>query len=224
MTQERWSAVDRYIADLLLPPDPALDAALEASAAAGLPPHGVSPAQGKLLQLLALMDGARAILEIGTLGGYSAIWLGRALPAGGRLVTLEADPGYAAVARANIARAGLADVVEVRVGPALETLPLLAAERPGPFDLIFIDADKRSNPEYLGWALELSRRGSVIVADNVVRGGAVAGDDGDDPTIQGVRRFYELLAADPRVSATAIQTVGAKGHDGFAIAVVSGGA
>jgi predicted O-methyltransferase YrrM len=222
MTQERWSAVDRYIDDLLLPPDPALDAALEASAAAGLPPHGVSPAQGKLLQLLALMQGARAILEIGTLGGYSTIWLARALPAGGRLITLEADPGYAAVARANIARAGLADVVEVRVGRALDTLPLLAAERLGPFDLIFIDADKRSNPEYLGWALELSRPGSAIVADNVVRGGAVAG--GDDPTVQGVRRFYELLAADPRVSATAIQTVGAKGHDGFALGVVTGGA
>jgi predicted O-methyltransferase YrrM len=222
MTQEQWSAVDRYLVDLLLPPDPALDAALEASAAAGLPPHGVSPAQGKLLQLLALMQGARAILEIGTLGGYSTIWLARALPAGGRLITLEADPGYAAVARANIARAGLADVVEVRVGRALDTLPLLAAERLGPFDLIFIDADKRSNPEYLGWALELSRPGSAIVADNVVRGGAVAG--GDDPTVQGVRRFYELLAADPRVSATAIQTVGAKGHDGFALGVVTGGA
>jgi predicted O-methyltransferase YrrM len=223
MTQEQWSAVDRYLVDLLLPPDPALDAALEASAAAGLPPHGVSPAQGKLLQLLALMQGARAILEIGTLGGYSTIWLARALPAGGRLITLEADPGYAAVARANIARAGLADVVEVRVGRALDTLPLLAAERLGPFDLIFIDADKRSNPEYLGWALELSRPGSAIVADNVVRGGAVAGGDGD-PTVQGVRRFYELLAADPRVSATAIQTVGAKGHDGFALGVVTGGA
>jgi predicted O-methyltransferase YrrM len=223
MTQQRWSAVDRYITDLLLPPDPSLDAALEASAAAGLPAHNVSPAQGKLLQLLALMQGAHTILEIGTLGGYSAIWLARALPAGGRLVALEADPGYAEVARANVDRAGLADVVELRVGPALDTLPLLAAERRGPFDMIFIDADKRSNAEYLGWALELSRPGSVIVADNVVRGGAVA-DDGDrDATVQGVRRFYELLTADPRVSATAIQTVGLKGHDGFAIGLVTGG-
>jgi predicted O-methyltransferase YrrM len=224
MPQERWDAVDRYIADLLLPADPSLDAALEASAAAGLPPHQISPAQGKLLQLLALMRAAQAILEIGTLGGYSTIWLGRALPADGRLVALEADPGYADVARANVARAGLADVVEVRVGRALDTLPLLAAEGQGPFDLIFIDADKRSNAEYLAWALKLSRPGTVIVADNVVRGGAVAGDGDGDETVQGVRRFYELLAADPRVTATAIQTVGLKGHDGFAIALVTGGA
>jgi predicted O-methyltransferase YrrM len=224
MTQQRWSAVDRYIADLLLPPDPSLDAALEASAAAGLPAHNVSPAQGKLLQLLALMQGAQTILEIGALGGYSAIWLGRALPAGGRLVALEADPGYATVARANVDRAGLADIVEVRVGRALDTLPLLAQEGQGPFDMIFIDADKRSNAEYLAWALELSRPGSVIVADNVVRGGAVAGDGDGDASVQGVRRFYELLASDPRVSATAIQTVGLKGHDGFAIGLVTAGA
>jgi predicted O-methyltransferase YrrM len=222
VTQERWDAVDRYIADLLLPADPSLDAALEASAAAGLPPHQISPAQGKLLQLLALMQGARTILEIGTLGGYSTIWLGRALPADGRLVALEADPGYADVARANVARAGLADVVEIRVGRALDTLPLLAAERRGPFDLIFIDADKRSNAEYLAWALKLSRPGTVIVADNVVRGGAVAGDGDGDETVQGVRRFYELLAANPRVTATAIQTVGSKGYDGFSIALVTG--
>jgi predicted O-methyltransferase YrrM len=224
MTQQRWRAVDRYIADLLLPPDPSLDAALEASAAAGLPAHNVSPAQGKLLQLLALMQGAQTILEIGALGGYSAIWLGRALPAGGRLVALEADPGYATVARANVDRAGLADIVEVRVGRALDTLPLLAQEGQGPFDMIFIDADKRSNAEYLAWALELSRPGSVIVADNVVRGGAVAGDGDGDASVQGVRRFYELLASDPRVSATAIQTVGLKGHDGFAIGLVTAGA
>jgi predicted O-methyltransferase YrrM len=199
-------------------------AALAASPAAGLPAHNVSPAQGKLLQLLALMQGAQTILEIGALGGYSAIWLGRALPAGGRLVALEADPGYAAVARANVDRAGLADVVEIRVGRALDTLPLLAQEGQGPFDMIFIDADKRSNAEYLAWALELSRPGSVIVADNVVRGGAVAGDGDGDSSVQGVRRFYELLASDPRVSATAIQTVGLKGHDGFAIGLVTGGA
>jgi predicted O-methyltransferase YrrM len=224
MTQERWSAVDCYIADRLLPADPALEAALEASAAAGLPAHQISPAQGKLLQLLALMQGARTILEVGTLGGYSTIWLGRALPADGRLVALEADPGYAEVARANVACAGLADVVEIRVGRALDTLPLLAEEGRGPFDLIFIDADKRSNDEYLGWALELSRPGSVIVADNVVRGGAVADDGDGDANIRGVRRFYELLAADPRVTATAIQTVGLKGYDGFAIALVTGAA
>jgi predicted O-methyltransferase YrrM len=227
MTQERWSAVDRYIADRLLPADPALEAALAASAAAGLPAHQISPAQGKLLQLLALMQGARTILEIGTLGGYSTIWLGRALPADGRLIALEAHPDYAAVARANVARAGLADVVEVRVGRALDTLPLLAAERPGPFDLIFIDADKRSNAEYLGWALKLSRPGTVIVADNVVRGGAVAGDSDGDANVQGVRRFYKLLAAGAgggRLTATAIQTVGLKGYDGFAIALVTGGA
>ena len=220
MTEEQWSAVDRYIAGLLVPPDPVLDAALEAAAAAGLPPHDVSPAQGKLLHLLARAHGARTVLEIGTLAGYSTIWLARALPAGGRLVTLEADPKYADVAVGNIAHAGLADVVELRVGQALETLPQLAAEGCGPFDLVFIDADKRSNPEYLAWALELSRPGSLIVADNVVRQGAVADAGSADPSVRGVRRFVELLAAEPCVSATVIQTVGSKGYDGFAIALV----
>jgi predicted O-methyltransferase YrrM len=217
---EQWTAVDRYLADLLIRPDPALEAALEAGAAAGLPPHDISPTQGKFLQLLALLQGARRILEIGTLGGYSTIWLARALPDGGRLVTLEADPKNAEVAQANLVRAGLGGVVELRVGQALETLPQLAADGSGPFDLIFIDADKPSNPEYLRWALELSQPGTLIVADNVVRGGAVADADSGDPSIQGVRRFYELLAAEPRVSATAIQTVGSKGHDGFALALV----
>jgi predicted O-methyltransferase YrrM len=172
------------------------------------------------LELLARLQGARAILEIGTLGGYSTICLARALPAGGRLLTLEANAAYAEVARANIACAGLADVVDVRVGPALDTLPLLAAE--APFDLVFIDADKRSNPEYLGWALELSRPGSLIVADNIVRGGAVTDARSDDPSVIGVRRFLELVAAEPRLSATAVQTVGAKGYDGFVLALVTG--
>jgi predicted O-methyltransferase YrrM len=220
MPREQWTAVDHYLAGLFVPPDPALDAALQASTAAGLPSIHVSPTQGKLLGLLAQVHGARAILEIGTLGGYSTIWLARALPAGGRLVTLEADPKHADVARANLARAGLAGVVELRLGPALETLPQLATEGRGPFDLIFIDADKQSYPAYLTWALTLSRRGSLIIADNVVRNGAVVDAGSIDPVIQGVRRFNELLAAEPRVSATAIQTVGSKGYDGFAIALV----
>jgi len=222
VTQEQWTAVDRYLADLLVPSDASLEAALAASAEAGLPPADVSPTQGKLLQLLARLSGARMILELGTLGGYSTIWLARALPAGGRLVTLEADARYAEVARENIRQAGLAGAVELRVGPALETLPLVAADGLGPFDLIFIDADKSGNPEYLRWALELSRPGSLIVADNVVRGGAVLDASSSDPSVQGVRRFYELLAGEPRVSATAIQTVGSKGYDGFALALVTG--
>jgi predicted O-methyltransferase YrrM len=220
MTQERWAAVDRYITNLLVQPDPALDAALEASDAAGLPSINVAPNQGKLLHLLARVQGARSILEIGTLGGYSTIWLARALPADGRLITLEADPKHAEVARANIERAGLADIVELRPGPALETLPRIAAEGLGPFDLIFIDADKPSNPDYFEWALKLSRRGSLILVDNVVRNGAVIDVVSTDPNVQGVRRFNELLAAEPRVSATEIQTVGCKGYDGLAVALV----
>lgn len=221
MSQDLWTAVDGYITGLLAPADPALEAALEASAAAGLPAIGVAPNQGKLLMLLAQLRGARSILEIGTLGGYSTIWLARALPAGGRLVTLEANPAYAEVARANLARAGLAEVVEVRVGPAAETLPLLAAEGVGPFDVVFIDADKPSTPEYFGWALRLARRGTLIVVDNVVRDGEVADADSEDDRVQGIRRFYEMAAAEPRVSATAIQTVGSKGHDGIALALVT---
>jgi predicted O-methyltransferase YrrM len=222
MAQEQWTAVDRYITDLFVPRDAALDGVLEASAAAGLPPINVAPNQGKLLLLLARVLGARTILEIGTLGGYSTIWLARALPVDGRLITLETDPKHAGVARANIARAGLADVVELRLGPALETLPRLAAEGCGPFDLIFIDADKPGYPQYLPWALELSRRGTVIIADNVVRDGAVVDEASRDPRVQGVRRFNALLATEPRVSATLIQTVGSKGYDGFAIALVIG--
>jgi predicted O-methyltransferase YrrM len=220
MNSPQWTAVDRYITDLFVRPDPALEAALEASAAAGLPAINVSPNQGKLLQLLALSHGARTILEIGTLGGYSAIWLARALPPGGRLVTLEADPTCAEVARGNLARAGLADVVELRLGPAQETLPQLEAEGRGPFDLIFIDADKPGYPDYFAWSLKLARRGTLIIADNVVRKGAVVDASSDDPTVQGVRRFNERLAAEPRVSATAVQTVGSKGYDGLAVAIV----
>ena len=220
MTPERWAAVDRYITDLLVPSDPVLDAALAASAAAGLPSHQVSPNEGKLLWLLARLQQARAILEIGTLGGYSTIWLARGLVPGGRVVTLEADPKHADVARVNLRHAGLGDAVDVRVGRALDTLPGLAREGLGPFDLIFIDADKENNPEYLRWALALSRRGTLIVADNVVRGGAVADAASADPAVQGIRRFNTLLAAEPRVAATEIQTVGAKGYDGFALALV----
>jgi predicted O-methyltransferase YrrM len=220
MPQERWSAVDSYIGENLVPADPVLEAALRASADAGLPPISVSPSQGKLLHLLARAQGARTILEIGTLGGYSAIWLARALPSGGRLITLEAEPRHAEVARANLARAGLADVAEVRVGPAQDTLPKLHAAGDGPFDLIFIDADKPGYPDYLPWSVRLSRPGSMIIADNIVRNGAVADSASTDVNVQGVRRFIEMLAAEPRVSATAIQTVGSKGYDGFTLALV----
>jgi predicted O-methyltransferase YrrM len=220
MLQERWTAVDSYIGETLVPADPVLEAALRASAEAGLPPISVSPTQGKLLHLLAWAQRARQILEIGTLGGYSAIWLARALPLGGRLITLEADPRHAEVARANLAHAGLTDFAEVRVGPAQDTLPQLHAAGDGPFDLIFIDADKPSYPDYLSWSLELSRAGTMIIADNVVRDGAVADSASRDANVQGVRRFIEMMAAEPRVSATAIQTVGIKGYDGFAVALV----
>lgn len=220
MTQEKWTAVDRYITDMLLPSDPILDAALHDSEAAGLPPHNVSPNQGKLLMLLALIHKAQNILEIGTLGGYSTIWLARALPVNGRLISLESNPEYAEVARNNITRAGLHHLVEIRVGKAVDTLPKLTTEDCNPFDLIFIDADKPSNPEYFAWALKLARKGSVIIADNVVRDGTVIDINSDDPKVQGVRRFNEMLSHEPRVSATAIQTVGNKGYDGFAIALV----
>lgn len=219
--EQRWTAVDRYIADLFLPPDPGLEAALEASANAGLPPIAVSRTQGKFLQLLALAQGARAILEIGTLGGYSTLWLAGALPTGGRLVTLEFDPRHAGVARENIAAAGFAGVVEIRLGRALETLPQLAAEGCGPFDFIFIDADKENYPGYFEWALQLSRPGTIILADNVVRQGQVIDAASPDPRVQGVRRFHELVAANPRVSATTLQTVGDKGYDGFTLLVVT---
>ncbi|MEV6117804.1 O-methyltransferase [Streptomyces sp. NPDC052109] len=181
----------------------------------------MAPNQGKLLNLLARIRGARRILGIGTLGGYSTIWLARALPDDGRLVTLESDPHYAAVAAANVARAGLEQVVDIRIGKALDSLPLLAAEEAGPFDLVFIDADKPSNPEYLEWSLELTRPGSVIVGDNVVRDGAVTDPSSDDPRVQGVRRFTELIAEHPRLTATTLQTVGTKGYDGFTLALVT---
>jgi predicted O-methyltransferase YrrM len=222
MNQDQWTAVDRYISNALMPADPVLEAALQASAEAGLPAINVSPPQGKLLHLLARIHGARSILEIGTLGGYSTIWLARALPVGGRVITLELDPKHAEVARANFARAGLANAIELRLGRALDTLPQLAAEGRGPFDLIFIDADKVSIPDYFAWALKLSRRGTVIVVDNVVRKGAVIDADSSDPSVQGVRRLNQMLAAEPRVSATTVQTVGGKGYDGFTLAVVNG--
>ncbi|HWM32552.1 MAG TPA: O-methyltransferase [Methyloceanibacter sp.] len=214
---DNWIAVDEYLTDRLVEDDPALAAALKDSAKAGLPPINVSPNQGKFLMLLAQAIGARRILEIGTLGGYSAIWLARALPADGRLLSLEADPAYAELARANLARAGLAEKVEVRVGRAQNTLPKLIAEGAAPFDLIFIDADKPSTPDYYQWSVELARRGSLIVVDNVVREGRVIDAKSDSPHIQGLRRFFDLAATDSRVSGTAIQTVGAKGHDGLAI-------
>ena len=221
MSQEQWTAVDRYITGLFAHNDDALDAALRESAAAGLPAIHVSPVQGKLLHLLARAQGARTILEIGTLGGYSTIWLARALPPGGRLVTLEAEPRHAEVARRNIARAGLAGIVEFRVGRALDLLPRIAEEARGPFDLIFIDADKAGYPDYFPWALRLARRGSLILADNVVRKGAVVDEHSTDPSVQAVRRMNELVAREGRVSATEIQMVGAKGYDGLMIAVVT---
>ena len=211
-----WSEVDAYFGAALTPPDAALEGALEANAAGGLPAIDVSPLQGKMLGLLAQMSGAKRVLEVGTLGGYSTIWLARAVGEGGSVTTLEIDPKHAEVARSNLARAGLADRVEVKVGPAIQTLPTLT----GPFDFIFIDADKPSNPDYLTWALKLSRPGSVIVVDNVVRGGGVVNTGGGDPNVVGVRRLVDMLAAEPRLTSTAIQTVGSKGYDGFVLALV----
>jgi predicted O-methyltransferase YrrM len=221
MTQELWSAVDDYIDGLIVGSDPVLDATLENMAAAGLPVISVTPSQGKLLYLLARLQGAKNILEIGTLGGYSTIWMARALPANGRMITLEADPKHAQVATANIARAGLAQTVELREGNALETLPELAAEGLEAFDLIFIDADKANNPRYFEWALKLSHKGSLIIVDNVVREGEILDAESDNPDIQGTRQLFEILAAEPRVIATAQQTVGSKGYDGFVIALVT---
>ncbi len=225
--QDAWAAapiVDAYLADRLALADPALDAALAASAAAGLPEIAVSPAYGRLLHILARSVGSRRILEIGTLGGYSAIWLARALPAApeGRLITLEAEAKHAEVARSNLARAGLADRVEIRLGPALQTLPKLAAEEPspGPFDLVFIDADKENIPAYFDWAVRLSRPGSLIIIDNVVRRGQIVNAASDDASVRGVRRFLDAIASDNRVTVTVIQTVGAKNYDGFALAIV----
>ncbi|MFF9624535.1 O-methyltransferase [Streptomyces griseosporeus] len=221
MGQQIWTAVDDYFNDLLVEEDDVLRAALTDTAAADLPAIQVAPNQGKLLHLLARIQGARTILEIGTLAGYSTIWLARALPEGGRLVTLEADEHCAAVAAANIARAGLDHVVDIRVGKALDTLPLLEREGVGPFDLVFIDADKPANPEYLDWSLKLTRPGSVIIGDNVVRDGAVTDPTSPDPRVQGVRRFTELISQHPRLTATTLQTVGEKGYDGFTLALVT---
>jgi predicted O-methyltransferase YrrM len=217
---ETWTEVDRYFTERLGLSDPLLEAALAASDAAGLPAIGVSAPQGKLLYLLARTCGARRILEIGTLAGYSGLWLARALPEGGKLVTLEIDPAHAEVARGNFARAGVAGKVDLRVGPALESLPRIHAEGGAPFDLAFIDADKASTPQYLDWAVRLARPGALIVIDNVVRRGGVLLAASTDASVQGVRRAIDLLAADPRLESTAIQTVGAKGYDGFALALV----
>jgi predicted O-methyltransferase YrrM len=221
MSQEQWTAVDSYISDLFLESDPVLDAALASSTAAGLPAISVSPAQGKLLHLLARVQGARNILEIGTLGGYSTIWLARALPADGHLISLELDPKHAEVARANVARAGLAAKVEIRLGRALDSLQQLVAEGRSPFDLIFIDADKPGYSDYLQWSLKLARRGTLIIADNVVRKGEVANSASADVNVQGIRKFNELLAAEKRVTTTVLQTVGSKGYDGIALILVS---
>jgi predicted O-methyltransferase YrrM len=220
MTQKIWNAVEAYLNENLAPADTALQAALKNNIAAGLPTIDVAPHEGKLLYLLAKMRGASRILEIGTLGGYSTIWLARALPEDGTLLTLELDPKHAEVAKANIAGAGLSSKVEVRLGPALDSLSKLHADGTKPFDFIFIDADKAGYPDYLDWSLRLSQPGTVIVADNVVREGAIIEADSKDPSVQGVRRFFEQVAANPRLEATAIQTVGTKGYDGFALAVV----
>ncbi|MEV8097662.1 O-methyltransferase [Kitasatospora sp. NPDC085879] len=217
MSQQQWTAVDDYFTEVLIGHDPVLDAAQQAADAAGLPRIAVSAPQGKQLQLLAETLGARRILEVGTLGGYSAIWMARALPADGRLVTLEIDPVHADVARGNLKHAGFAEIAEVRLGPAADSLQQLADEGADPFDLVFIDADKPGNPVYFAWALRLTRPGSLIVVDNTVRAGKVAEADSTDPAVLGVRRLHDAIAAEPRVSATSIQTVGAKGYDGFTL-------
>ncbi|MBW7879586.1 MAG: O-methyltransferase [Anaerolineae bacterium] len=220
MTQELWTAVDDYVQRMLIAPNPVLDAALVSSAEAGLPDIQVAPNQGMLLHLLARMQHPKRILEIGTLGGYSTIWLAMALAPGGRLITLEYEPRHAQVAQENIARAGLTDRVEIRVGRALDSLAQLAAEGLDSFDLIFIDADKPNNPDYFRWALALSRPGTAIIVDNVVRDGRVVDDASTDGSVRGVREMFDVIAAEPRVDATAIQTVGVKGYDGLLLALV----
>ena len=220
MGEDAWADVDAYLCQHLIPDDPVLREALAANADAGLPSIDVSPLQGKLLHLIARLMRAERILEIGTLGGYSTIWLARALGSSGRLLSLEVDPQHAKVARSNLARAGLSDRVEVRVGAALKTLPRLAAEGAGPFDLVFIDADKESIPEYFSWALRLTRPGAAILCDNIVRHGAVIEAGSGDPRVEGVRHFMDQLATESRVSATALQTVGVKGWDGLVLAIV----
>lgn len=222
MPEEPWKAVDDYLADLFVPEDPALTAALVESEAAGLDPISVSSMQGKLLNLLVQLTGARRILEIGTLGGYSTIWMARALPEGGKLISLELQQKHAEVAGKNVARAGLSDKVEIRLAPALDSLKAMHAEGASPFDLIFIDADKESIPRYYEWSMKLSRKGTLVIVDNVIRGGAVVDADSEDVNIQGVRRFNEIVATDSRVTTTTVQTVGSKGYDGFAMVLVTG--
>jgi predicted O-methyltransferase YrrM len=217
---ELWKEVDRYITDQLIPADPVFDEAQAANVAAELPAIDVAPNQGKMLHLLARIAGARKVLEIGTLGGYSTTWLARALPEDGRLITLEADAKHAEVARKNIARSGLDHLVTVRLGAALDTLPQLEKEGEGPFDLIFIDADKKNIPKYLAWSLKLSRKGTLILVDNVIRDGEVIDASSEDPNVQGARLLFDALKAEPRLEATALQTVGSKGYDGFVMAVV----
>jgi predicted O-methyltransferase YrrM len=221
MNQEQWNAMDEFLASRLLTPDAALDAALQASAAAGLPAINVAPNQGKLLHLLAKLRGARRILELGTLGGYSTIWLARALPSDGRLISLEANPDHAKVARANIEHAGLSGIVSIVIGAAVQTLERFVTDGVEPFDMIFLDADKKSYPEYLRLSLQLSRPGTVIVADNVIRRGEIADLASTDPDVAGLHGFFRLLAANPRLDSTAIQTVGSKGWDGFSVSIVS---
>ena len=220
MEDPQWLAVDHYIADHLLGADPVLDEALERAEAAGLPAINVSATQGKLLHLLTRAHGSRRVLEIGTLGGYSAIWLGRAVGPTGQVLTIELEPAHAEVARANLERAGLAEVVEVREGRAVDVLAKLVDDGSDPFDLVFVDADKPSNPEYFAWAMRLTRPGALIVVDNVVRHGAIVDESNDDPGVLGTRRLFEAMAAERRVSATALQTVGTKGYDGLAVALV----
>ena len=218
---DTWDQVDRYITECLIPQDPVLEQALASNRQAKLPSYDVTPAQGKLLQLLVQMHGSRRILEIGTLGGYSTIWMARALPRDGQLVTLELDPVHARVAKANLSLAGLEERVELRVGNALDQLAEMEREGVEPFDFIFIDADKPNNPGYLQWALRFSRPGTVIFGDNVIRDGEILQEDSTDPRVQGVRTFYDLLAAEPRITASAIQTVGSKGYDGFMLGIVT---
>jgi predicted O-methyltransferase YrrM len=220
MTIQKWTAVDQYFTDRFLPADPILDQVLKVSHDAGLPPINVSASLGKFLMLLVQMIAATTILEIGTLGGYSTIWLARGLSGNGKVISLELSPKHVLVARKNVGRAGFADRVEVREGAALDLLPRIETEISRPFDLIFIDADKENNPAYFSWAVRLSRRGSLIIIDNVVRDGEVISATSSDPSVQGVRQLTDLIAKEPRVSATAIQTVGSKGYDGFAMARV----
>lgn len=219
--ENKWTEVDQYLTDLLIPTDPVLEQTLQENDKAGLPKIDVSPNQGKFLHLLARIRGARRILEIGTLGGYSTTWLARALPRDGKLISLELEPKHAEVAKSNLERAELSDQVEIRVGEALSSLAQLKKEDQEPFDLIFIDADKPNNPNYLAWALQLSSPGSVIICDNVIRDGEITNSGSEDPSVQGVQRFFELVATEPRLTATAIQTVGSKGYDGFAVLLVT---